>query len=44
MSEIAPTRGVHDVLSDIHRGRYRIPNIQRGYEWDEERVSKLWIQ
>ncbi len=41
MPDINPTRRVHDVLEDIHRGRYRIPNIQRGYEWDEQRVSKL---
>ena len=39
MSDLAPTTRVHELLKDIHR--YRIPNIQRGYEWDEQRVSKL---
>jgi hypothetical protein len=29
------------VLDAIHRGRYRVPSIQRGYEWDEGRVLKL---
>jgi hypothetical protein len=41
MPDIAPARRVHDVLHDIAHGHYRIPNIQRGYEWDEQRIAKL---
>lgn len=41
MSDLAPNQRIHDVLDAIHRGRYRVPSIQRGYEWDEGRVIKL---
>lgn len=41
MSSLAPNQRIFDVLSAIKQGTYRIPNIQRGYEWDEERVTKL---
>lgn len=32
---------IFDVMQAIHTGQYRIPNIQRGYEWNQERVIKL---
>jgi uncharacterized protein DUF262 len=41
MPELLPNQRIFDVLQEIHSGRYRIPNIQRGYEWDEDRVTKL---
>lgn|GEM_PF-1078248 len=36
-----PNQRIVDVLQAIHQGHYRIPNIQRGYEWNQERVLKL---
>jgi hypothetical protein len=39
--DINPNQRVYDVVQAIHQGRYRIPNIQRGYEWDQARVTKL---
>ena len=36
-----PNQRIYDVLQSIHQGQYRIPNIQRGYEWNQERVTKL---
>jgi hypothetical protein len=41
MTNLNPNQRIIDVLLDIHRGYYRIPNIQRGYEWDKTRISKL---
>src|SRR5262249_26094760 len=41
MANLNPNQRIHDVLLDIERGLYRIPNIQRGYEWDKPRVAKL---
>lgn len=41
MANLNPNQRIHDVLLDIHRGYYRIPNIQRGYEWDKPRIAKL---
>src|SRR5258708_16205010 len=41
MSDLNPTQRIHDVTQAIHQGRYRIPNIQRGYEWGPDRVAKL---
>lgn len=41
MTSLAPNQRIYDVLNGIKRGIYRIPNIQRGYEWNEERVTKL---
>jgi uncharacterized protein with ParB-like and HNH nuclease domain len=28
-------------LLAIHRGVYRVPSIQRGYEWGQDRVTTL---
>ncbi|MGV8174801.1 MAG: DUF262 domain-containing protein [Methanothrix sp.] len=39
--DLSPNQRIYDVLLDIHRDRYRIPNIQRGYEWDKSRIAKL---
>ena len=41
MPNLNPNQRIYDVLQEIHRGSYRIPNIQRGYEWDQARVAKL---
>ena len=41
MPNLNPNQRIYDVLQEIHRGAYRIPNIQRGYEWDQARVAKL---
>lgn len=41
MVEINPNQRVYDVLIGLKQGTYRIPNIQRGYEWDQARVLKL---
>lgn len=42
MAKINPNQRIYDVLCDIKsRDRYRIPSIQRGYEWDKPRVSRL---
>lgn len=38
---LSPNQRIFDVMHAIHNGQYRIPNIQRGYEWDQERVLKL---
>jgi hypothetical protein len=40
MGDLNPNQHIYDVLQDIGRGRFRIPNIQRGYEWNHERVTK----
>jgi hypothetical protein len=36
-----PNQKIASVLREIHAGSFRIPNIQRGYEWDPQRVLKL---
>ncbi|MBU6435573.1 MAG: DUF262 domain-containing protein, partial [Nitrospirae bacterium] len=36
-----PNARIHDVADDIGRGLYRIPSIQRGYEWGQQRALKL---
>lgn len=38
---INPNQTIYSVLQEIHAGKYRIPSIQRGYEWGPERVTKL---
>lgn len=41
MSDLNPNQRIYDVAQAIHQGRYRIPNIQLGYEWGTDRVAKL---
>jgi Protein of unknown function DUF262 len=41
MPNLNPNQRIYDVLKDIERGVYRLPNIQRGFEWDEDRICKL---
>lgn len=41
MPKFDPNQRIWDVLKDVHAGAFRIPNIQRGYEWDGQRVLKL---
>lgn len=36
-----PNQRIYDVVKDIGLKRYRIPSIQRGYEWQQARVLKL---
>jgi len=32
-----------DLLSDIHNGNIQLPDFQRGWVWDEERIQKLLV-
>jgi hypothetical protein len=41
MPRFDPNQRIFDVLGDVDAGAFRIPNIQRGYEWDSQRVLKL---
>ena len=41
MANLNPNQRIYDVMGEIHRGSYRIPNIQRGYEWGKARIAKL---
>ena len=41
MANLNPNQRIYDVMGEIHRGTYRIPNIQRGYEWGKPRIAKL---
>jgi hypothetical protein len=41
MPKFDPNQKIASVLKEIHAGSFRIPNIQRGYEWDPQRVLKL---
>jgi len=41
MPNLNPNQRIYDVLKDIERGVYWLPNIQRGFEWDEDRICKL---
>jgi len=41
MSNLNPNQRIYDVMAEIKRGTYRIPNIQRGFEWDKPRIAKL---
>jgi len=41
LANFKPNQRISDVLALLDKGEFRIPNIQRGYEWDEDRVLKL---
>lgn len=41
MPRFDPNQKIVSVLKEVNAGSYRIPNIQRGYEWDSQRVLKL---
>jgi len=41
MAKLNPNQRIYDVMLDIEDGTYRIPNIQRGFEWNKPRVVKL---
>ncbi len=41
MAKLNPNQRIFDVMGEIRRGTYRIPNIQRGFEWNKPRVAKL---
>jgi Protein of unknown function DUF262 len=41
MPKFDPNQKIASVLKDVNIGTFRIPNIQRGYEWDAQRVLKL---
>jgi hypothetical protein len=41
MSTLNPNQRIIDVLHEIERGKYRIPDIQRGYEWGKDRATNL---
>ena len=41
MPSFDPNQRIFSVLKDVHAGAFRIPNIQRGYEWNTERLLKL---
>lgn len=41
MPELAPAQRVYEIMQNLKSGKYQIPNIQRGYEWDPPRVLKL---
>jgi hypothetical protein len=32
-----------DLLSDVHNGSIQLPDFQRGWVWDEERIQKLLV-
>ena len=32
-----------DLLSDVHKGNIQLPDFQRGWVWDEERIQKLLV-
>jgi len=32
-----------DLLSDVHKGSIQLPDFQRGWVWDEERIQKLLV-
>ena len=38
---INPNQRILDVVTAIDRHEYRIPSIQRGYEWNQQRLLKL---
>ena len=40
--DIQPNQRIYDVVKNIKKEEFKIPNIQRGYEWDQERVIKLF--
>jgi hypothetical protein len=41
MPRLNPNQRIYDVLTEIDRGAYRLPNIQRGFEWEGDRICKL---
>jgi hypothetical protein len=41
MPDINPNQRVYDVMLNVKDRAYLIPNIQRGYEWDQARLLKL---
>jgi uncharacterized protein DUF262 len=42
MPDFNPNQRICDVLQRLDQGKFRLPNIQRGYEWDPQRVLKLF--
>lgn len=41
MVQLNPAWSVNDVVDAIVSGTFRIPNIQRGFEWDQSRIINL---
>lgn len=41
MSRIRPTQKIYDIAKEIKEDMYKLPNIQRSFVWEEERVCKL---
>jgi hypothetical protein len=41
MAKLNPNQRIYDVMGEIQHGTYRIPNIQRGFEWNKPRIAKL---
>lgn len=39
--DLNPNQRIFDVTKAIDSGAYRVPSIQRGYEWGPDRVTKL---
>ena len=37
--DLNPNQRIDDVLQAIDRGVYRVPSLQRGYEWGPDRVT-----
>ncbi|MDP2913178.1 MAG: DUF262 domain-containing protein [Candidatus Omnitrophota bacterium] len=40
--DIQPNQRIYDVVKIIKQDGFKIPNIQRGYEWDTDRIIKLF--
>ena len=32
---------LHDLLKDCHKGDFQLPEFQRGWVWDEDRIKSL---
>jgi len=45
MAELFTTNpeNLSDLLSDVHKGNIQLPDFQRGWVWDEERIQKLLV-
>lgn len=42
MTNFDSTReSLYDILTKIHKGKTQLPDFQRGWIWDDERVRKL---
>jgi hypothetical protein len=41
MAKLNPNQRIYDVMGEIQRGTYHIPNIQRGFEWNKPRIARL---